>query len=64
MYSVFQSTTWWLDSGANIHVCSDVSLFSSYQISQDSSVMMGNRSHASIHGVSTVDLKLTLGKIV
>jgi hypothetical protein len=64
MYSVFQSTTWWLDSGANVHVCSDVSLFSSYQISQDSSVMMGNRSHASIHGVSTVDLKLTLGKIV
>jgi hypothetical protein len=64
MYSVFQSTTWWLDSGANVHVCSDVSLFSSYQISQDSSVMMGNRSHASIHGVSTVDLKLTSGKIV
>jgi hypothetical protein len=28
--SVFQSTTWWLDSGANVHVCSDASLFSSY----------------------------------
>jgi hypothetical protein len=28
--SVFQSTTWWLDSGANAHVCSDASLFSSY----------------------------------
>jgi hypothetical protein len=27
---VFQSTTWWLDSGANVHVCSDASLFSSY----------------------------------
>jgi hypothetical protein len=25
--SVFQSTTWWLDSGANVHVCSDASLF-------------------------------------
>jgi hypothetical protein len=24
---VFQSTTWWLDSGANVHVCSDASLF-------------------------------------
>jgi hypothetical protein len=27
-------------------------------------MMMGNGSHASIHGVGTVDLKLTLGKIV
>jgi hypothetical protein len=25
---------------------------------------MGNGSHASVHGVGTVDLKLTLGKIV
>jgi hypothetical protein len=28
---LFQSTTWWLDSGANVYVCSDASLFSSYQ---------------------------------
>jgi hypothetical protein len=62
--SVFQSTTWWLDSGANIHVCSDASLFTSYQVTRDSSVMMGNRSHASVHGVGMVDLKLTLGKIM
>jgi hypothetical protein len=27
-------------------------------------VMMGNGSHASVYGVGTVDLKLTLGKIV
>jgi hypothetical protein len=59
--SVFQSTTWWLDSGANVHVCSDALLFSSYQITQDSSVLMGNGSHISIHGVGTVDLKLTSG---
>jgi hypothetical protein len=26
--SVFQSTTWWLNSDANVHVCSDASLFS------------------------------------
>jgi hypothetical protein len=32
---VFQYTTWWLDSGVNIHVCSDASLFSSYQVTQD-----------------------------
>jgi hypothetical protein len=62
--SVFQSTTWWLDSGANIHVCSDASLFSSYQVTRDSSVLMGNGSHASVHGVGSVDLKLTSGKIM
>jgi hypothetical protein len=27
---VFQSTTWWLYSDANVHVCSNASLFSSY----------------------------------
>jgi hypothetical protein len=61
---VFQSTTWWLNSGANIHVCSDASLFSTYQITRDSFVMMGNGSHASVCGVGMIDLKLTLGKIV
>ena len=29
--SVFQSTSWWFDTGANVHVCADISLFSSYQ---------------------------------
>jgi hypothetical protein len=62
--SVFQSTTWWLDFDANIHVCSDASLFSSYQVARDSFVMMENGSHASVHGVGMVDLKLTSGKII
>ena len=62
--SVFQSTSWWLDTGANVHVCADISMFSSYQTVQDFSVLMENGSHASIHGVGTVDLKFTSGKIV
>jgi hypothetical protein len=45
-------------------VCSDDSLFSSYQVTQDSSVMMENGSHAYVCGVGTVNLKLTSGKIV
>jgi hypothetical protein len=60
--SVFQSTTWWLDSGANVHVCFDASLFSSYEVTRDSSVMMGNGSHTSVRGVGTIDLKLTSGR--
>jgi hypothetical protein len=45
-------------------MCYNASLFSSYQVTQDSSVMMGNESHASVCGVGMVDLKLTSVKIV
>jgi hypothetical protein len=45
-------------------VYSDASLFSSFQVAQDSSMMMGNGSHAFIHGVGMVDLKLTSENIV
>jgi hypothetical protein len=48
--------------GANIHVCVDVSLFSSYQVGGTSSLLMGNGLHARVLGVGTVDLKLTSGK--
>jgi hypothetical protein len=64
IFSVFQSPSWWLDTGANVHVCSNINLFSSYQGARDSSVLMGNGSHASVHGIGTVDLKFTSGKIV
>ncbi len=64
VFSVNQSTNWWVDTGANVHVCADISLFSFYQVARGSTVLMGNGSHASIHGVGTVDLKFTLGKIV
>jgi hypothetical protein len=64
IFSLFQSPSWWLDTGANIHVCSDINLFSSYQGAQDSSVLLGNGSHASVHGTGTMDLKFTSGKIV
>jgi hypothetical protein len=30
--SVCNSPEWWMDSGANIHVCADASMFSSYQV--------------------------------
>jgi hypothetical protein len=45
-------------------MCYDASLFSSYQGIQNSFVMTRNVSHASVHGVGTVDLKLTSGKII
>src|SRR5438105_6666255 len=62
--SVCHSPEWWIDTGANVHICADISMFSSYQATRTSSVLMRNRSHAYVHGVGTVDLKLTSGKIV
>ena len=64
VFSVCHSPEWWIDTGANVHVCADISMFSSYQVAGTFSVLMGNGSHASVHGVGTVDLKFTSGKIV
>jgi hypothetical protein len=62
--SVFNSPDSWVDTGANIHVCADKSLFSSYQVGRAASLLMGNRAHASVHGVGMVDQKLSSGKTV
>jgi hypothetical protein len=53
-----------MDSGANIHVCADVSLFTSYQVSGTGALLMGNGSHARVLDVDTVVLKFTTGKTV
>jgi hypothetical protein len=39
--SVCNSHGWWIDTGANVHVCSDVSLFYYYQVARTCSVLMG-----------------------
>ena len=48
--SVFQPTEWWVDTGANVHVCADISMFTSYQ-ARGSSVMMGNGLHATVRAL-------------
>jgi hypothetical protein len=40
--SVCQSPEWWADTGANIHVCADIYLFSSYQCKETGALLMGN----------------------
>ena len=62
--SVCHSPDWLIDTGANVHVCGDISMFSSYQTAGTSTVLMGNGSSASVRGVGTVNLKFTSGKIV
>lgn len=60
--SVCHSPEWWMDIGANVHVCADVSLFSSYQAGVTRALLMGNGSHARVLGVGTVTLNLISGK--
>ena len=62
--SLFCSPEWWVDTGANIHVCAYASLFSSYQDGGSASLFMGIVSHARVLGVGTVNLKFTSGKTV
>ena len=61
---VFHSPDWWVDTGANIHVCADIFLFFSYQVGWTTSLVMGNGARAAVRGIGTVDLKLTSGKTV
>ena len=44
VFSVCQTNDWWIDTGANIHVCVDISLFSSYQVmmSTHASILVDN----------------------
>jgi hypothetical protein len=64
IFSVCHSPEWWIDIDANIHVCADISLFSSYQAGGAGSLLMGNGSHAHVLGIGTVNLKLTSGKTI
>jgi hypothetical protein len=64
LLSVCQSLEWWTDTGANIHMCADISLFSSYQCKGTGALLMGNRSHAHVLGVGTIILKFTSEKMV
>jgi hypothetical protein len=59
-----QSNDWWIDTVANIHVGTVISMFSSYQVKRGLTVMMGNGSHVNVLGVGMVNLEFTSGKIV
>jgi hypothetical protein len=56
--SVCHSPEWWIDTDVNIHVCADISMFSSYQVARASSVLMGNGSRAFVQGVDTLQTYL------
>jgi hypothetical protein len=51
-----------VDTRANVYVCSDLNLFSSYQTTDSCAILMGNWSRAAVHGIGRVDLKLSSRK--
>ena len=53
-----------MDTGANVHVCADITLFSSYRAGDTGALLMGNGSHVRVLGVGTVILNFTSGKTV
>ena len=57
------SNTWWLDSGANVHVSNSLQGFSSTRTirSNERNLLMGNKSEASIEAIGCFSLELSSG---
>uniref|UniRef100_A0A2N9HK96 CCHC-type domain-containing protein n=1 Tax=Fagus sylvatica TaxID=28930 RepID=A0A2N9HK96_FAGSY len=57
------SSEWWYDSGATIHVCNNKTLFKEYvEAGNGLEVLMGNHNTAKVLGTGTVELILSSGK--
>ncbi|XP_024196218.1 uncharacterized protein LOC112199430 [Rosa chinensis] len=60
---VTNSTDWWIDTGASMHVCSAREIFTSYQpIKEGEPLFMGNATTTKVEGKGKVILKFTSGK--
>ncbi|KAL8090653.1 hypothetical protein AgCh_039909 [Apium graveolens] len=64
LLSTYLSYEWLIDTGANVHICADISLFVSYQQSHGVTVTMGNASAALVLGIGNVDQKFASGRIL
>ena len=61
---VQNSSQWWVDTDATRYVCSDKSMFSTYQkFDHEEKLYMGNSTVSTIEGSGTVILKFTSGKL-
>ncbi|KAL0456576.1 UNVERIFIED_CONTAM: hypothetical protein Slati_0996800 [Sesamum latifolium] len=49
--TIYEPCDWLIDTGANVHVCADKSLFLSYQATTGRTVSMENSSTAAVHGI-------------
>ncbi|KAL2249805.1 UNVERIFIED_CONTAM: Retrovirus-related Pol polyprotein from transposon TNT 1-94, partial [Sesamum indicum] len=64
LLNIYEPYDWLIDTGANVHVCADKSLFVSYQAISGRTISMGNSSTADVLGIGSVDLKFPSGRIL
>ncbi|KAL2253467.1 UNVERIFIED_CONTAM: Retrovirus-related Pol polyprotein from transposon TNT 1-94 [Sesamum indicum] len=64
LLTIYEPYDWLIDTGANVHVCADKSLFVSYQAISGRTVSMGNSSTSEVLGIGSVDLKFPSGRIL
>ncbi|GAA0159102.1 hypothetical protein LIER_15966 [Lithospermum erythrorhizon] len=63
MATAESESSWWLDSGATIHVCNNKEMFKTLKdVDAHEDVMMGNNAGAKVLGKGAVDLEFTSGK--
>lgn len=64
VFSIYEPREWLVDTGANVHVCADKSMFVSYQPVDRRSVAMANGNVAKVLGIGRIDLKLPSGRVL
>ena len=60
----YENKDWWVDYGANVHVCFDREFFKTYQKSGGGRVTLGNDSMSQVLGIGDIELKMTSGKVL
>ncbi|KAL0325090.1 UNVERIFIED_CONTAM: hypothetical protein Sradi_5078300 [Sesamum radiatum] len=63
LLTIYEPCDWLIDTGENVHVCADKSLFVSYKAISGRTVSMENSSTAEVRGIGSVDLKFPSGII-
>ncbi|GJW25887.1 zinc finger, CCHC-type containing protein [Tanacetum coccineum] len=64
-YVQVDAITWWIDSGATIHVCKDRCWFKTFEPVEDRSILyMGDEHFAPVHGKGSIVLEFSFGKAV